>query len=275
MSVLRVGYRRFVPPARLRDVVEHAWVCWSVAGTREALLPDGRGLVLVVGEPAAWVSDPLTGVAVQESSVARGPALNVEVRETTRPGVRLGLQLTPVGLARLWVPDHAHVGPGPRPAVPASTVLGAEAVATITDALGTDDDAAVAAAWVAVGAVLRPDSDDVDRLTQALALARSARGLVRGPDLAREAGASVNELHRWCWQLLGMSTSQWLSAVRFSAFVREYVGSGPVRVDDLVSTLRWYLAAGYSPREAERFTGLPPAELRRLADRLEQSARAA
>ena len=258
--------RRFEPPARLRDVVEHAWVAWRTPGTREALLPDGRGLVLVVAGDPAVVVDPLTGDRHDEESSVRGPALAVRVRETTGPGVCLGLTLTPVGLARLRAPL-----PALRTAAPAAALLGADAVADIADALTREDiQTAVLAAWAATDRVPRHDVEEADLLAQALAAAQSVRGVVRAVDLAHEIGVPLGQLHRWCVHLLGVDPGRWLSAVRFAAFVRESVGPGPVHPDQMAAALRWYLHAGYSPRETERFTGLSGAELRRLADRLEQ-----
>ncbi|MDR3069317.1 MAG: hypothetical protein LBU50_07425 [Cellulomonas sp.] len=262
------SFRRFEPPARLRDVVEHAWVAWRPAtSTREVLLPDGCGQLLLVAGAPAVVTDPLTGDRHDEESTVRGPALAVQVRETTGPGVALGLVLTPVGLARLWAPRPALRG-----LAPAADLLGADTVTDIVDALTREEvEAAVLSAWVAVDRVPRRDSEDVDLLAQALTVARSGRGMVRGVDLAHEVGVPLGQLHRLCSLLLGLDPGRWLSTVRFAAFVRESVGPGPVLADQMVAALRWYLQAGYSPRETERFTGLPTADLRRLADRLEQN----
>ncbi len=282
MSVER-SFRRFEPPARLRDVVEHAWAVWWIArlpasgvadapaggaGARDVLLPDGCGQLLVVAGASAVVTDPLTGGRHVEASSVRGPALDVLVREATGPGTALGLVLTPVGLARLWAPR-----PALRCRAPADDLIGADAVAGIVDALTRGEvETAVHDAWAAIDRVPRHDIADADLLALALGLAQSERGVVRSVDLAREVGVPLGELHRWCVNLLGVDPGRWLSAVRFTAFVREAVGPGPVHPDQMVAALRWYLNAGYSPRETERFTGLSAAELRRLADRLEQES---
>jgi len=259
------GVWRFEPPARLRDVIDSAQVVWRAAGTREVLLPDGHGVLLVaVGVPAV-LTNPLTGGRGPEQLAARGPTLDVHVRETSGPGVCMELVLTPVGLARLWDRRPAR---GP---VPATALFGAEAVTMITDALTRGDvEAAVGAAWAAAGSAPRHDVGDGDLLAQALAVAQSARGVVRPVDLAHEVRVPASHLHRWCVRLLGVDTQRWLSAVRFATFVRESVGPGLVRPDQMAAALRWYIQAGYSPRETERFTGLPGAELRRLAERLDQ-----
>ncbi len=265
MSVER-NVRRFEPPVRLRDVVEHAWVERREAGSREVLLPDGCGQVLVVAGASAVVMDPLTGDRYDDDSSVRGPALAVLVREPAGPGAALGLTLTPVGLARLRAPRAALRG-----RAPAASLLGADTVGGIVDALTVDDaEAAVRHAWAAVDRVPQHDIGDVDLLAQALAVGLTMRGVVRAVDLAHEVGVPLGQLHRWCVNLLGMAPGQWLSAVRFAAFVRETVGPGPVRPDQMLVALRWYLQAGYSPRETERFTGLSVSELRLLADRLEQ-----
>ena len=91
------------------------------------------------------------------------------------------------------------------------------------------------------------------------------RGLVRASDLARHADLAVGALHREFVETLGISPEAFLAAVRFSAFVRDAVGPGPVRPEDVLAVVQWYLSAGYPPREVERFTGLSHLELRRLA----------
>jgi len=268
------GSRRFEPPARLRDVVEHATVVWRTGGTREVLLPDVRGSVVVVAGTAAVVTNPLTGDSADEVSSVRGPALDLLVRQTTGPGVCLAVELTPVGLPRL-----CQRRPVPRGPLAATTLFRPAEIDEITHRLDTEDIAgALAATWAAIDRLPRQDVGDGDLLAQALGVAEAKRGVVRLVDLAHEVGVPVAKLHRWCLDLLGADPCSWLSAVRFTSFVRDRVGLGPVRpdqpvrLDQMVATLRWYLQAGYSPRETERFTGLPVAELRRLAERLELAA---
>ena len=87
---------------------------------------------------------------------------------------------------------------------------------------------------------------------------------MRASDLARQADLAVGVLHREIVETLGISPAAFLAAVRFSAFVRDAVGPGPVRPHDVLAVLQWYLRAGYPPREVERFTGLGHVELRRL-----------
>ncbi|MCL2466432.1 MAG: hypothetical protein FWF02_07470 [Micrococcales bacterium] len=259
------GSRRFEPPVRLRDVVEHATVVWHTGGTCEVLLPDVRGSVLVVSGTAPVVTNPLTGQRGAEGSLVRGPALDVQTCETTGPGVCLVVGLTPVGLARLC-PRR----PVPRGPVPADELFGPGGVDEIVNALNREDnDSALAATWEAVDRLPRQDVGDGDLLAQALEVAQCAGGVVRAVDLAHEVGVPISHLYRWCVDLLGVDPGGWLSAVRFATFVRGTVGPGPVSPDRMVATLRWYVQAQYSPRETERFTGLPSAELRRLAERLE------
>ena len=120
------------------------------------------------------------------------------------------------------------------------------------------------------GDELKARSADLDRLDDVVARVDLERGLVRPIDLAGYAGVQLAELHRWCVALLGMPPAAYLSAVRFSAYVRERVGTGPVRVGAAVGALRWFMDPSYPPREVERFTGLAPADLRRLVERLER-----
>jgi methylphosphotriester-DNA--protein-cysteine methyltransferase len=105
--------------------------------------------------------------------------------------------------------------------------------------------------------------------TEAVALGDAQRGLVARADLARTLGVTVSDLHRWSVRYLGVPPDAYLAAVRFSGFVRQAVGPGPVAPGDVVAALRWYAQAGQSPREVERFTGLTPAELRRVEERVE------
>ena len=71
---------------------------------------------------------------------------------------------------------------------------------------------------------------------------------------------ALNRVH----EHLGLTPDALLAAVRFSAFVRDAVGPGPVRPEDVLGAIRWYVQAGYPPREVERFTGSTPLELRRI-----------
>src|SRR5690606_4892123 len=127
----------------------------------------------------------------------------------------------------------------------------------------------------AVGVVLdalasrpRYEGADVDRLDDALRFVDARRGLVRGSDVARDAATSLGEVHRWCAHLLGTTPAPHPPAVRVAAFARESVGPGPVDAATTVAAIEWFVEAGYPPREVERFTGLPPAELRRLGEHL-------
>lgn len=183
------------------------------------------------------------------------------MRDQRAPATRLGLQLAPVALGRLRL-DPTRPGE-------VAQLLGAGPLAQVDARLADGDDSgAVDAVLEALAAAPRTDSDQADRLAEVFALAESERGLVRAADLARRAGVPIGELHRWCVHLIGVEPSAWLSAVRFSAFVRESVGQGPVRPRAVLAAISWYAQAGYSPRETERFTGMPPVELRRLVDKL-------
>ena len=127
------------------------------------------------------------------------------------------------------------------------------------------DAAAVGLVTEALGALPRHGSDELDRFAGVVQAIDDAGGLVRAADLARRAGCTVTELYRWSVGHLGVPPTDYLAAVRFSTFVREAVGPGVVGPEDVVAALQWYVRAGYPPREVERFTGLEPAELRRLA----------
>ncbi|ADG74418.1 hypothetical protein Cfla_1520 [Cellulomonas flavigena DSM 20109] len=273
MAVAVDSYRRLPVPAALEGVAEHAWVARHDGARRhtEVLLPDGRGLLqLVRGTPGRLV-DPLAGGAVPDADGVRSALTHALVAEQTGPVARLGVQLHPVALARLRaarpVADAWH---------PLTEVLAADVVARVGDLLAAGhDDTAVAAVLDALAAVPRRADADLDRLEDALRFVDERRGLVRQADVARAAGTSLGELHRWCTQLLGMSPAQYLAAARFSTFVREYVAVGPVDPAAVVAVVEWFVETGYPPREVERFTGLPPAELRRLAEHLAAGAAAA
>jgi hypothetical protein len=259
-----VVYRRFAPPPVARDVVEHLWVVRQDTGvsTREVLLPDGRGLVVVAsGEPGVRI-DPLTGVREPDGSGVRGLSTHAVVREQTGPAVRLGAQLDPLALARLsprslavdrvealslLVPDDAEAG-----------------VRAALDA-GRDADAARLLGQ-ALGEARRPASEDpsLALLGPVIRAVERERGLVTSAELARRADLAIGRLYRWFAVNTGVEPQVYLAAVRFSAFVREAIGQGPVRPQDVLATIRWYSRSNYPPREQERFTGLAPLELRRL-----------
>ena len=255
----QVVYRRYPPPSAALGLVEHLWVVRVPEGVveREVLLPDGHGLVTVaVGTPGTHI-DPLTQVRTLDGSGVRGLADRALVREQHGPAVRLGAQQDPVALARMGV--HRPVA--------LSTLLGHAVERECATALGQSRDADAAAtlgAALAARAAVPPTGSPLEALTPVLRSVIERRGLVRAADLAREAGLAVAVLYREVVETLGITPAAFLAAVRFSAFVRDAVGPGPVRPADALAALQWYLRAGYPPREVERFTGLGHTELRRL-----------
>jgi len=266
MAVAVESYRRFAVPAALHGVAEHAWVARHDGGQQhtEVLLPDGRGLLQVVRGRGGRLVDPLTGADTPDRDGLRGAWTRAVIAEQTGPVARLGVQLHPLGVARLGVLRSAA-----DTWLSLDEVLPPEVAARVGDLLDSrDDDAAVGTVLDALAALPRRTGADLDHLEDALAFIDERRGLVRQTDVAREVATSLGELHRWCTHLLGMSPAQYLSAVRFSTFVRESVGSGPVDPTATVGAVEWFVGAGYPPREVERFSGLPPADLRRLADHL-------
>jgi len=263
MAPHQVVYHRYPAPPSAHGIVEHLWVVRVPEGAleREVLLPDGHGLVTVAIGTAGVHIDPLTQERRPDVGGIRGLADRALVREQRGPSARLGAQLDPVALARMGV--HA----GGHESVAVSAVLGAEVEEQCATALGQGRDADAAAilgAAVAAHAVPAPVGSPLEALTPVLRSVVEQRGLVRASDLARHADLAVGVLHREVVETLGITPEAFLAAVRFSAFVRDAVGPGPVRPEDTLAVLQWYLRAGYPPREVERFTGLGHVELRRL-----------
>ena len=263
MAPDQVVYHRYPPPPGAHGIVEHLWVVRLPDGAveREVLLPDGHGLVTVATGTAGVHIDPLTQARTPDGSGVRGLADRAFVREQRGPAVRLGAQLDPVALARMGVRASAHE------AVTISAVLGTGVEGECRTALeqGRDADAAaVLGAAVAARAVPPAAGSALEALAPVLRSVVEQRGLVRAADLARHADLAVGVLHREVVETLGITPEAFLAAVRFSAFVRDAVGPGPVRPGDALAVLQWYLRAGYPPREVERFTGLGHVELRRL-----------
>lgn len=268
MAVAVDSYRRLPVPPALHGIAEHAWVARHDGGRQhtEVLLPDGRGLLQVVRGVGGRLVDPLNGVARPDEDGVRGAWTRALLCEQAGPVARLGVQLHPLGLARLGV-----AGPLADAWSPLNAVLETPVVARAGDLLAAgDDDAAADEVLHALAARPRRTGADLDHLDDALRFVDAHRGLVRQADVARDVATSQGELHRWCTLLLGMAPAQYLSAVRFSTFVRESVGAGPVDVAATVAAVEWFVASGYPPREVERFTGLPPVELRRLGEHLAQ-----
>lgn len=265
MALDQVVYRRYPAPAAAHGIVEHLWVLRLPAGAveREVLLPDGHGLVTVaVGTPGVHI-DPRTLARTVDGSGIRGLADRAFVREQHGPVARLGAQLDPVALARMGVTAPAH------DPVPLESVVGPGVAEECATALGQGRDADAAAllgSAVAAHAVPAPVGSPLEALTPVLRAVVEQRGLVRAADVARHADLAVGVLYREIVQTLGITPEAFLAAVRFSAFVRDAVGPGPVRPGDVLAVLRWYLRAGYPPREVERFTGLSQVELRRLEE---------
>ncbi len=278
-------YRRL--PTTEPGLVEHAWVLRDAGAVRELLLPDGRGLVQVaVGEPGR-LTDALTGARRAEGDDVRGLLTRAAVRELPAGAVRLGVQLHPMAVGRLDVAPPA--GSALRAgsdllvdrAVPVQDVLGNETTDAARAALAAGDDET--AAWLVVSALARrveqrtgrrqdelDERSAQDRATFAEVVAQvdAERGLVAASDLARTHGVTVSDLHRWSVRYLGVPPATYLAAVRFTGFVREAVGPGPVAPADVVAALRWYAQSTVAPREVERFTGLTPVELRRVEERV-------
>lgn len=268
MAVAVDSYRRLPVPTGLLGVAEHAWVARHDGGQQhtEVLLPDGRGLLQVVRGTGGRLVDPLTGEAAPDRDGLRGAWTRAVIAEQTGPVARLGVQLHPLGVARLGA-----ARPAADAWLPLGEVLAHDVVAHAGELLDAgDDEAAVGVVLDALAGLPRRTGADLDHLEDALRFVDERRGLVRQTDVARDVATSLGELHRWCTHLLGMAPAQYLSAVRFSTFVREAVGTGPVDPSATVAAVEWFVAAGYPPREVERFSGLPPVDLRRLAEHLAQ-----
>ena len=267
MAVTGVEYRRIEVPAGLRGVVEHVWISRQAGGPSdtEVLLPDGRGVVLLTAGAPGALLDPLTGGRTPDTSALRGPWTHALLRQQPEAGVRLGVQLHPLAPARLRAGR-----PAADVSVPLDELLAATAAQAGAALAAGDDETAAGLLLGGLRGLPVERSADLDRMDDVVAMVDERRGLVRAVDLASYAGVQLAELHRWCVALLGMSPSAYLSAVRFAAFVREHVGSGPVRVGAAVAALRWFQDPAYPPREVQRFTGLAPADLRRLVESLER-----
>lgn len=265
------------------DLVEHAWVvrdqerprddvpgAGRVGAGHEVLLPDGRGLVQLVGPGGApgTRTDVLTGESAADGDGVRGVSTRAVVRHGAAPAARLGLQLHPLALARLGVRDLLVDRAAPLDVLFGA---GADAVARARTQLGTGhDEGAVRTLVDALAARAARTADvspDLGACADALAEVDRVRGLVSAADLARTLEVTVSDLHRWWVTLVGIPPTSYLAAVRLTGFVREAVGPGPVTAADVVGAVRWYAAAGYAPREVERFTGLTPVDLQRLARR--------
>ncbi|GIG38480.1 helix-turn-helix transcriptional regulator [Cellulomonas phragmiteti] len=268
MAVAVDSYRRLPVPAGLHGIAEHAWVARHDGGRQhtEVLLPDGRGLLQIVRGTGGRLVDPLTGVVTPDRDGLRSAWTRAVIAEQTGPVARLGVQLHPLGPARLRAER-----PVADTWLPVEEVLDAATVARAGELLEAGgDDEAVGVVLDALAALPRRTGADLDHLEDALRFIDERHGLVRQLDVARDVATSLGELHRWCTHLLGMTPAQYLSAVRFATFVRESVGSGPVDAAATTAVVEWFVEAGYPPREVERFTGLPPVELRRLAEHLAQ-----
>ena len=266
-----VTYRRLDAAAPL--LVEHAWSVRSAGPLREVLLPDGRGLLQLEAATPATLVDPWHGARRPDGDGLRGVTTRAAVREQAGPSARVGLQLHPLALARL-LPDEHAVAAAVGTVLDPTTVLPGPDLERARAALVAGDDEGAVATLLAALVARATDPDELVAFGEVLAFVDAERGLVTPAQLAREAEVTVSTLHRWSVRHLGVEPARYLAAVRFAAFVREAVGTGPVRPGDVVATVRWYAQAGYPPREVERFTGLTPVELRRLEERVAGLAQA-
>lgn len=249
--------------ARVPGVVEHAWVVRHDAPTTEVLVPDGRGLLQVVVGPAGTLRDVLTGVERPDVTGLRGLATHAALRVHGDAVVRVGVQLHPLATTRL--------GQGPLADAwrPAEGLVGDEVLAAVASDVAVGEDQRAASRLVdALAAWPRTESDDLGRLGEVLRVVDEREGRVSAGELARAVEATVSDLYRWAARFLGVELGRYLAAIRFTVLVREAVGRGTHDVGQVADVLRWYVQAGHPPREVERLTGLAPAELRRVLDRL-------
>lgn len=261
MPVDQVQYARI--GLEVPGLVEHAWVARHEGGTREILLPDGRGLLQVVmGDPARLVA-VAAATEVPDATGVRGLLTRPLVRVSTGTGARLGIQLHPSALVALGVPPLVDTW------ADAAAVVGADVLAAATAALAAgDDDRAASVLVEGLRARLRADDAESVRAREMLALVDARDGAITVPELARALGVTVSDVHRLATRHLGLPPADYLSAVRFAVFVRRAVGPGVVRPEAVLQALRWYAAAGYPPREVERTAGMTPVELNRVDERI-------
>jgi len=264
MAVDQVPYARY--DVVVPGIVEHAWVTRARGRHREILLPDGRGLLLLVADGAATTIDATSGDERADASGVRGLMTRPAVRVADGGGARLGLQLHPIALATL----------GSSPLVnawgPAQVLVGESAVEDATAALrAADDDGAVRIlvdALVARVAARVAHDPERERFAEVVARVDALHGAVTVAELARFVGVTVSDVFRWSQRYLGVVPADYLAAVRFSVFVRRAVGPGIVDPESVLSALRWYAGAGFPPREVERTAGLSVDELRRVEERI-------
>ena len=263
MAPDQVVYHRFPPPPSAHGIVEHLWVVRVPAGhvEREVLLPDGHGLVTVAVGTAGVHIDPLTLARTADGSGVRGLAVRAFVREQPGPSVRLGAQLDPVALARMGV--HA----GAPESVAVSAVLGAGVEEQCATALGQGRDAHAAAILgedLAAHAVPARVGSPLEALTRCCAASSSSAvscGRRTWPDAPTSLSACCTASSSRRSGSPRRRSSRRCGSRRSCARPSVRVSSGRMR--------SWRCSSGTcgpgTPREVERFTGLEPAELRRLA----------
>ncbi|MEN0127880.1 MAG: hypothetical protein AAGC49_00460 [Brevundimonas sp.] len=263
MPVDQVAYTRIL--AHVPGLVEHAWVAREEGAGREILLPDGRGLLQVVlgADEGARLVDVATGGQRADVTGVRGLMTHAAVRVPATAGVRLGLQLHPSALASAGAPTLVDAW------APAEVLVGESALLAATTALGAGDVArAVDLLVEAVASRRAADAVEAVRFREILQLVDDLDGAVTVAELARAAEVTVSDVHRWSGRFLGVPPARYLSAVRFSVFVRKAVGRGAVRPQAVLQALRWYAEAGFPPREVERTSGMTPVELKRVDERI-------
>ena len=267
MPVDQVAYTRI--PLHVAGLVEHAWVARDEGAGREILLPDGRALLQLVLDPqgatsgSALLVDVTTGAERVDATGVRGLLTRPVVRVPARARVRLGLQLHPSAFAALGAPVLVDAW------APAESLVGEPALLAASAALSDGDGVGAAKALVEALVSRRAvDEPNAVRFREIVQVVDARQGAVTVAELARAAEVTVSDVHRWSQRYLGVPPAEYLSAVRFSVFVRRAVGRGVVRPDAVLQALRWYAEAGYPPREVERTSGMTPVELRRVDERI-------
>jgi AraC-like DNA-binding protein len=246
-----VGYQRFPPPDRLRDVIDHVWLVDSppLASVRqEILIPNGRpGLAVALADPGTR-HDPVTRAEWPNQASVFGIMTRPQVIGQVGASSYAGVEFKPWGIAALGLPDLLV-----DEVLQLTDWVGADATAGLVDELRAEPFGPSRADRLA--AFVEPRVVVPAVVPEAVRLIDESRGRTTVADVARRSGASYSTLYRVFRQSLGIGPKQYAEIIRYYDFVGGLLG-GPADAAATLSALHGYYDQAHAARDFKRYTGV-------------------
>lgn len=257
--MLGVGYQRFPPPGRLRDVIEHVWLVESAplpVLRREVLIPDGRpGLAVALGDPGTR-HDPVTGAEWANAASVFGVMTRPQVLGQVGTSSYAGVEFTPWGLAAFGVPALVDE------VLELADWVGQEAVEGLVTELRAVPFGLERAERLAGFLVARLTDTDVQPVVvEAVRAIDELRGQVAVADVVRRCATSYSTLYRLFRRGVGIGPKQYAEIIRYYHFVGGLL-AGPADAAATLSALHGYYDQAHAARDFKRYTGMSATSFR-------------